>query len=65
MMAVEIAANPTFRPGKPQPLGLSIPLRAAWDSTGDGKRFLVAVPKSSSGPESYTVILNWQTGLAK
>jgi hypothetical protein len=65
MMAVEIAAGPAFRAGKPQPLGWSIPPRAAWDATADGKRFLVAVPKSSSGPESYTVILNWQTGLKK
>ena len=65
MMAVELSADPVFRAGKPQPLGLAIPLRAAWDSTADGKRFLVAVPKTSTGPESYTVILNWQTGLKK
>ena len=34
-----------------------------WDSTADGKRFLAAAAKS--GPEPYTVVLNWQAGLKK
>jgi len=51
-----------LRAGKPQPLGLVIP--GGWDATGDGKRFLVAAPKSSK-PEPYTVVLNWQSGLKK
>ena len=64
LMAVEIATSPVFRAGKPQPLGLVIPQGAGWDATGDGKRFLVAAPKSSR-PEPYTVVLNWQAGLKK
>jgi hypothetical protein len=37
---------------------------SAWDFAADGKRFLVAAPKSRS-PEPYTVVLNWQSGLKK
>ena len=33
--------------------------------TGDGKRFLVAVPVSQSGPQQFTVVQNWQAGLKK
>jgi Tol biopolymer transport system component len=60
-MAVEIATNPEFRPGKPQPLGFAS-AGFGWDCAADCRRFLVAVPKSK-GPESYTVIMNWQAGL--
>jgi eukaryotic-like serine/threonine-protein kinase len=60
--AVEIATNPAFRAGKPQPLGLVG--TSAWDFAADGKRFLVAAPKSSK-PEPYTVVLNWQSALKK
>jgi eukaryotic-like serine/threonine-protein kinase len=66
VMAVEIATNPEFRPGKPQPLGFLVGLE--WDCTADGRRFLVAVPKTTGKgdrPEPYTVILNWQAGLKK
>ena len=64
VMAVEIATNPEFRAGKPQPLDLLTPLEKAWDYTADGERFLLAQgPKR--GPEQYTVVLNWQSGLKK
>jgi eukaryotic-like serine/threonine-protein kinase len=70
MMAVEIATNPEFKPGKPQPLGLSVGTASGtvWDCTADGRRFLVAARTTaaqSNGPEPYTVILNWQAGLKK
>jgi Tol biopolymer transport system component/tRNA A-37 threonylcarbamoyl transferase component Bud32 len=64
LMAVEITTSPVFRAGKPQPLGVVIPQGAVWDSTADGKRFLVLAPMTSK-PEPYTVVLNWQTGLKK
>ena len=67
VMAVEIATNPEFRPGKPQLLGFSAG-DATWDCTADGRRFLVAVPKTTGKgdrPEPYTVILNWQASLNK
>jgi Tol biopolymer transport system component len=62
LMAVEITTNPVFRAGNPQPLGFSPP-SPAWDSSSDGKRFLARTP--TSGPQPYTVILNWQAGLKK
>ena len=64
-MAAEIATNPAFRAGKPQPLGplLTPGTGWVWDAAADGKRFLVAAPKG--GPEPYTVVLNWQAGLKK
>ena len=70
VMAVEIATNPEFRPGKPQPVGFAVDTAVGtpWDCTADGRRFLAAVPKTapkSKGPEPYTVILNWQAGLKK
>jgi Tol biopolymer transport system component len=64
VMAVEIATNPEFRPGKPHALGFAAAYSTAWDCAADGRRFLVAMPKSK-GPEPYTVILNWQTGVKK
>jgi Tol biopolymer transport system component len=60
VMAVEIATKLAFRAGSPQSLG-SLP--GAWDSAADGKRFLVLASKS--GPQPYTVVLNWQAGLKK
>jgi len=59
LMAVEIATNPAFRAGMPQPLGI---FADAWESP-DGKRFLARAAKN--GPQSYTVVLNWQAGLKK
>jgi Tol biopolymer transport system component/DNA-binding winged helix-turn-helix (wHTH) protein len=66
LMAVEIATNPQFRSGKPQALGFAAGTSSSfgWDSTADGRRFLVAAPKTN-GPEPYTVILNWQAGLKR
>jgi Tol biopolymer transport system component len=60
-LAVEIATNPAFRTGNPQPLGLLT--FASWDSAADGRRFLSLA--NNSGPQSYTVVLNWQAGLKK
>jgi Tol biopolymer transport system component/DNA-binding winged helix-turn-helix (wHTH) protein len=71
LMAVEIAANPALRAGTPKPLGVPGLLfkpwpdeGSRWDSTSDGKRFLV-VTQPSSKPQRFTVILNWQAGLKK
>jgi eukaryotic-like serine/threonine-protein kinase len=72
VMAVEIATNPEFKPGKPHPLGFKAGADSwtgiGWDSTADGRRFLVAAPRTgpkSNGPEPYTVILNWRASLKK
>jgi Tol biopolymer transport system component len=61
LMAVEIAANPAFRAGTPQRLGVTT--SAWWDSSADGRRFLSLV--NTGGPQPYTVVLNWQAGLRK
>jgi Tol biopolymer transport system component len=61
LMAVEIATNPTFRAGNPQPLGVLT--FVYWDSAADGRRFLRMTTKGGSQP--YTVVLNWQAGLKK
>jgi eukaryotic-like serine/threonine-protein kinase len=72
MMAVEIATNPQFKAGTPQPLGFAAEAGNAtgymWDCTADGRSFLVAAPKTgpkTDGSEPYTVILNWQASLKK
>ena len=59
--------RPEFRQGKPQPLGPIAPLGNGfpmWDSTADGKRFLLA-QVTKHGPVQYTVVLNWQAELKK
>jgi len=61
-MLVELATSPTFRAGKPEPIGILAPL-FWWDSTADGKRFLGAI--TQGGPQPYTVVLNWQAGLKR
>jgi Tol biopolymer transport system component len=61
LMAVEIATMPAFRAGNPRSLGL-LP-SARWDSDANGKRFLSLA--NQSGPQPYTVVLNWQAGLKK
>jgi dipeptidyl aminopeptidase/acylaminoacyl peptidase len=62
LLAVEIATNPAFRAGNPQPLGAST-FALGWDSAADGRRFLGLATKNGSQP--YTVVLNWQAGLKK
>ncbi len=61
LLAVEIVTNPAFQAGNSQPSECR-PLRC-WDSTADGRRFLTLA--NQSGPQLYTVVLNWQAGLKK
>ncbi len=68
LLAVDIATNPAFRAGNPRPLGGSTFAGQTlygwlWDSSADGRRFLRLA--TQSGPQSYSVVLNWQTGLKK
>lgn len=63
IMAVEIATNPSFKPGKPQLLGIPR-FGGPWDSSADGQRFLLPAPKITK-PEPFTLVLNWETGLKK
>jgi hypothetical protein len=61
MMAVEITTSPAFRAGDSRPIGLVAP-GTDWDSTPDGKRFLI-IAANRGKQEPYTVVLNWQAGL--
>jgi Tol biopolymer transport system component len=65
MMAVEVATNPVLKAGIPLPLFQMALNARGWDVSADGKRFLVAVPPSSSAPAPFTVVLNWQAVLKK
>ncbi len=62
-MSVRITTNPTFRAESPQPLGVVAFRESLWESASDGKRFLGLAAKR--GPQSYTVVLNWQADLKK
>jgi len=69
LLAVEISFNPVFRAGNPKPFGaLAFAFGSSyggfqWDSAADGNRFLRLAAKS--GPQPYTVVLNWQAVLKK
>ena len=64
MMSVEVTPGPSF--GVPKPLfkaqSNSILL---WDVTGDGQRFLIAVPAGVTAGTPYTVIMNWPSLIEK
>lgn len=62
LLAVEIAVQPAFRAGIPQPLAVPV-LLDSWDAAADGKRFLGLTRQG--GPQPYTVMLNWQAGLRR
>lgn len=72
LMAVDVTEGPIFKGGSPKPLfqlpATSVYNSAAldvfrWDTTPDGKRFLINTAKTSSEP--LTVILNWTAELKK
>jgi hypothetical protein len=70
VLAVEIANHPVFRAGVPRELFQGPPQTltgsgSQWDVAPDGKRFLIAVLATQSGPMPFTVVLNWQAGLNK
>jgi Tol biopolymer transport system component len=66
IMSAEIATKPALQVSPPKPLfqfptALSNPPAV----TGDGKRFLVAVPVAQSAQTQFTVVLNWTSLLKK
>lgn len=72
LMAVDVTEGAVFKAGSPKPL-FQLPVTGVydnaaldvfrWDTTPDGKRFLINKAKSSSEP--LTVILNWTSELKK
>ena len=67
MMAVPITAGVTLTPGIPKSLfqtGITVgPTIDQFAVTGDGQRFLLAVPLEFAPP--ITVVLNWTAALPK
>ena len=65
-MSADIVTKPVFQS---TPTKLSVPLPASAGPpaavAGDGQRFLVPVPVTQNGPQQFTVVLNWETGLKK
>jgi Tol biopolymer transport system component len=49
--------------GRPDATGRRGP--AAWDVAPDGQRFLIAAPLEGDAGSQFTVVLNWQQGLAE
>ncbi|HLN59120.1 MAG TPA: protein kinase [Thermoanaerobaculia bacterium] len=63
LMAVEISADSTFRPGKPAPLFeahyFNIPI-APYSLSADGRKFLINTPvDEETNTNPVTVVLNW------
>jgi Tol biopolymer transport system component len=66
LMAVEVAANPSFQAGIPQPLFNFTPNASNLQVSADGKRFLIAAPPQQTNAEvPITVLLNWPALLKK
>jgi Tol biopolymer transport system component len=66
IMSAATATKPAFQTSAPKAL-FRMPAGMLYSPavTGDGKRFLVAGPVGQSGPQQFTVVLNWQAGLKK
>jgi hypothetical protein len=72
-MAVEVKTDgATFEMSTPQTLfdirGPTLPGAggvAAFDATGDGKRFLIAIPQQEVKSTPITVVLNWTADLKR
>jgi eukaryotic-like serine/threonine-protein kinase len=66
IMSAEIETKPAFKVSPPKTLFLLPPgVSSPPAVTGDGKRFLVNVVTSQSGPTQFTVVQNWQAALKK
>ena len=64
-MLAEITTKPVFHASPAKALG-QVPAGAtAVDITTDGKLVLATVPVNQSGPQQFTVVLNWQAALRK
>ena len=68
MMAVDVSSELGFKASVPKALFQvpiygddSAPSLFRWDTTADGKRFLVDTVESS--PEPLTMVLNWMAGV--
>jgi eukaryotic-like serine/threonine-protein kinase len=71
LMAVAIAAKPSFKAGIPQTLVTTNPFitapvgTAQYDISADGRRFLVSSRLEESTAEPIAVVTNWTAGVSK
>ena len=65
LMSAEIAIKPSFQSSPAKALGQLPAGVTVVTITADGKRVLASVPVGQSGPQQFTVVLNWQAGLKK
>ncbi|MGC1188610.1 MAG: protein kinase [Candidatus Acidiferrales bacterium] len=66
-MSVSVGAGPghSFHSGVPQELFKVPPGITGADTTPDFKKFLLAVPETKKGPQTFTVVVNWAAALTK
>jgi hypothetical protein len=63
LIAVEVTAQPVFRPGAHRTL---FPAASnAWDVAPDGKRFLLSMPSPNERFAPFTAVMNWTTALKR
>jgi eukaryotic-like serine/threonine-protein kinase len=65
IMSAEITTTPVFKAGTPKRLFKGPPGLVYWDTTADGKRFLIPVAQNANAPAPYRVVLNWTSTLKK
>jgi Tol biopolymer transport system component len=67
VMAVEVSTSPIFQVGARHALFKLSPQVVNFDVTGDGNKFLAAVPADTdnSAATPFNVVLNWQVALKK
>jgi eukaryotic-like serine/threonine-protein kinase len=72
LMAVEVTTSPVFQAGVPKALfqtALTLRTQASafnqWDTSADGRRFLLTGQGGQSEEVPFTVVLNWQAALKK
>jgi Tol biopolymer transport system component len=58
-MTVSVATTPSFHAGVPQLLFPFPPGTYTQTAGADLKRFLIAVPASQKGPQTFSVLVNW------
>ena len=65
MMSVAVRTSPSFEADVPKSLFLArvmlpgLPMRAHYDVSPDGQRFLIGAPLGSEALEGANVVLNW------
>jgi Tol biopolymer transport system component len=66
VLSAEISTRPAFRAAQPRALfqfPVALPIQP--EVSPDGQRFLAALPARQKGPEPFTVVLNFRSGLKR